>query len=104
MRFSGGKLDFSRVDEKMGFSVIQSSEQSIFIDAFRKFEDLAWDQIHMDKGLDYKEFHGNISMTYHGIQTYKFRVSQKFRCHGFRKKNSFIVIGFETDHKLSNRG
>jgi hypothetical protein len=104
VRFSGGKLDFSRVNKKMGFSVIQSSEQSLFIDTFRKFEALTWDQIHMDKGLDYKEYHENISMNYHGIKTYKFRVSQKFRCHGFRKRDSFIVIGFETDHKLSDRG
>ena len=73
MRFSGGKLDFSRVDEKIGFSAIQPSEQSIFIDTFRKFEALTWNQIHMDQGLDYKEYHENISVTYHSIKTYKFR-------------------------------
>lgn len=104
VRFSSGKLDFSKVDEKMGFSAIQSSEQSIFIDTFRKFEALTWDQIHSDKGLDYKEYHENININYNDIKTYKFRASQKFRCHGFRKKDSFIVIGFETDHKLSDRG
>jgi len=104
VRFSGGKLDFSRVNEKMGFSGIQPSEQSIFIDTFRKFEELTWSQIHTDKGLDYKEYHENIGMTYLDKKTYKFRASKKFRCHGFREKNSFIVIGFETDHKLSDRG
>ncbi|MDO9592343.1 MAG: hypothetical protein Q7I98_04010, partial [Erysipelotrichaceae bacterium] len=57
VRFSVGKLDFSKVDEKMGFSAIQSSEQFIFIDTFRKFEALTWSQIHKDKGLDYKEYH-----------------------------------------------
>lgn len=104
VRFSGGKLDFSRVDEKMGFSVIQPSERSVFIDTFRKFETLSWSQIHTDKGLDYKEYHENIGMNYRNIKTYKFRASQKFRCHGYREKNSFVVIGFETDHKLSERG
>jgi hypothetical protein len=103
-RFSGGKLDFSRVDEKMDFFGIQSAEQSLFIDTFRKFEELTWDQIHDDKGLDYKEFYGNIGMPYRDIKTYKFRASQKIRCHGYREKDSFVVIGFETDHKLSDRG
>ncbi len=104
VRFSGSKLDFSKVDEKMGFSDIQPSEQSIFIDTFRKFDALSWSQIHTDKGLDYKEYRDNIGMTYRDIKTYKFRASQKFRCHGFRVRNSFMVIGFETDHKLSDRG
>jgi len=104
VRFSGGKLDFSKVDEKMSFSAIQPTEQSIFIDTFRKFETLTWTQIHTDNGLDYKEYHENIGVTYRDIKTYKFRASQKFRCHGFREKNLFIVIGFETDHKLSDRG
>jgi hypothetical protein len=103
-RFSGGKLDFSRVDDKMGFSGIQTAEQSLFLDTFRKFEELPWDQIHTDKGLDYKEYHETIGMHYRGVKTYKFRASQKFRCHGYREKDSFVVIGFETDHKLSDRG
>jgi hypothetical protein len=61
VRFSGGKLDFTRVNEKMGFSVIQSSELSTFINTFRKFEALTWDQIHMDKGLDYKEYYDSVN-------------------------------------------
>jgi hypothetical protein len=103
-RFSRGKLDFSRVDEKMDFSGIHSAEQSLFVDTFRKFEELSWDQIRTDIGLDYKEYHGTIGMPYRDIKTYKFRASQKFRCHGYREKDSFVVIGFETDHKLSDRG
>ena len=103
-RFSGGKLDFSKVDEKMGFSGIQSAEQSLFIKAFRKFEELTWNQIRSDRGLDYKEYHGIIGMSYRDIKTYKFRASEKIRCHGYREKDSFVIIGFETDHKLSDRG
>ncbi|MGZ8173683.1 MAG: hypothetical protein ACXW1Z_02995 [Methylobacter sp.] len=104
VQFSGGKLDFSRVEQKMNFSVIQSTEQSLFIDTFRKFEELTWEQIHADQGLDYKEYRGTIGRDYRAIKTYKFRASQKFRCHGYRENDSFIVIGFETDHKLSDRG
>ena len=33
-----------------------------------KITPLTWSQIHSDKGLDYKEYHGNISMTYHGYR------------------------------------
>ncbi len=102
--FSGGKLDFSRVDDKMDYSIIQSAEQSLFVDTFRKFEELTWDQIHADKGLNYKEYHDIVDMRYRAGKTYKFRASQKFRCHGYREKDSFIVIGFEIDHKLSDRG
>ncbi len=103
-RFSGGKLDFSRVDKNLGFPGIQPSEQSLFVDTFRKFEELTWDQIHSDRGLDYKEYHGIIGMRYRGIKTYKFRASEKIRCHGYREEDSLVVIGFETDHKLSDRG
>ncbi len=103
-RFSGGKLDFSKVNEKMGFSEIQSAEQSLFIKAFRKFEELTWDQIHTDKGFDYKEYRGIFGTSNRDIKTYKFRASEKIRCHGYREKDSFVVIGFETDHKLSDRG
>ncbi|HCW08365.1 MAG TPA: hypothetical protein DGG95_13475 [Cytophagales bacterium] len=103
-RFSGGKLDFSQVDEKVDFTSIQPTEQSLFIDTFRKFEELTWDQIYSDNGLDYKEYHEIIDIRHRSRKTYKFRASQKFRCHGYRQKDSFIVIRFETDHKLSDRG
>ncbi|VFM95021.1 MAG: hypothetical protein BECKG1743D_GA0114223_100175 [Candidatus Kentron sp. G] len=103
-RFSGGKLDFSHVDDKMVSSEIQPDEQSRFTDAFGKFEKLDWSQIHVDKGLDYKEYHGAIGPRYRHKKTYKFRVSEKFRCHGYREGDSFVVIGFETDHKSSDRG
>ena len=47
-RFSSGKLDFSKVDEKLGFVGIQKDDQSLFLDTFRKFEELTWDQIRSD--------------------------------------------------------
>jgi hypothetical protein len=81
-KFSKGKLDFSKMDEKIGFHKIHPSEEDIFVEAFKKFENLSWKQIYTDKGFNYKEYHENISIHYRGIKTYKFRVSQKFRCHG----------------------
>ena len=103
-RFSEGKLDFSKVDRKMDFSKIRSTEHSPFLNSFENFEKLTWDQIYNDRGLNYKEYHGDIDASFRGMKTYKFRASQKFRCHGYREKDSFVVIGFETDHKLSDRG
>ncbi len=103
-QFFKEKLDFSQVDKTMDFSVVQPSEYNIFIETFKKFNKLNWEQIYNDKGLNYKEYHGMIGTKYRGMRTYKFRVSQKFRCHGWREKDRFIVIGFETDHELSNRG
>ncbi|MCJ7525313.1 MAG: hypothetical protein MUP71_08835 [Candidatus Aminicenantes bacterium] len=103
-RFSGGKLDFSKVEKKIDFNKIQSEEQFLFIGTFKKIEGLTWDQVYSDKGLDYKEYHGNISVHNRSIKTYKFRASKKIRCHGYREKDSFVIVGFEIDHKLSDRG
>jgi len=103
-RFSGGKLDFSMVCEKMGFQGIQTAEQALFVDTFRKFEELTWNQIYTDIGIDFKEYHGNLDQRYHHRKTHKFRASQKIRCHGYRENDSFIVIGFEIDHQLSDQG
>ena len=102
--FSGSKLDFSEMDQKFGFSTIEPSEENIFNNAFKKFTALNWNEIYEDKGLDYKEYQNTINQNYRHMKTYKFRVSQKFRCHGFRKNDLFMVIGFETDHKRSDRG
>ncbi len=50
-KFSGGKIDFSRIDEETGASVIPPTERGTFIDAFIKFEKLTWDQIYTSTEL-----------------------------------------------------
>ncbi len=55
-RFSGGKLDFSLIDDTHGFSLIDNENQNEFIDSFRKFEELGWNAIATDNGLDYKTY------------------------------------------------
>lgn len=104
IRFTGERFDFSRVEKNMGFSDIQTQEQDLFIDTFRKVEKLTWNQIYSDDGLKYKEYHGQLSESFRGKNTYKFRASQKIRCHGYRENNLFVVIGFEVDHGVSDRG
>jgi len=103
-RFSNGKLDLSKIDKNTAWSKIQPTEQSLFIDTFRKFEKLTWNQIYTDGGLQYTEYHNTIGSSYSTQKTYKFRASQKIRCHGYREKNSFVVINFEVDHALSDKG
>ena len=54
--FGGGKLDFSLIDDTHGFFLIDNENQNEFIDSFRKFEELDWNAIATDKGLDYKTY------------------------------------------------
>lgn len=42
--FGEGKLDFSLIDDTHGFSLIDNENQNEFIDSFRKFEELDWNQ------------------------------------------------------------
>lgn len=51
-RFSGGKFDFSLIDDTHGFSLIDDENQNEFIDSFRKFKELDWNAIATDNGLD----------------------------------------------------
>ena len=55
-RFSGGKFDFSLIDDTHGFSLIDDENQNEFIDSFRKFKELDWNAIATDNGLDYKTY------------------------------------------------
>ncbi|MFS2887921.1 hypothetical protein AAH095_13845 [Phocaeicola vulgatus] len=59
IRFSGGKLDFSLINDTLGFSLIDGENQNEFIDSFRKFEELDWNAIATDNGLDYKPYNKN---------------------------------------------
>ncbi len=99
-----GRLDFTKVESSMGFDILAETDYATFIDTFRRFEKLSWEDIYIDKGLNYKEYKGKrISHNFPG-KSYKFRTSRKYRCHGFRSDETFVVIGFEIDHQLSDNG
>jgi len=98
------RLDFTRVESSMGFDIVPEADYATFINTFKLFEKLSWENIHINKGLDYKEYKGKrISHNFSG-KSYKFRASRKYRCHGFRSDETFVVIGFEISHQLSNNG
>ena len=88
-RFSGGKLDFSLIDDTHGFSLIDNENQNEFIDSFRKFEELDWNAIATDNGLDYKTYNKNKkSKRYFSDEQWKkgikkFRITQRNRCFGY---------------------
>ena len=46
----------SLIDDTHGFSLIDNENQNEFIDSFRKFEELDWNAIATDNGLDYKTY------------------------------------------------
>jgi hypothetical protein len=102
-KFEGGKLDFSKIDEKEGFSLLKKEDESLFIDAFRKFTELSWPQINVDDALDYKPYPDNDNIfRLIPYKIHKFRVSQKYRCFGYSDKGTFYVLRFDLEHKLSD--
>ncbi|NLD91596.1 MAG: hypothetical protein GX639_02895 [Fibrobacter sp.] len=102
-KYSKGKLDFSQVDSGLGFKCIDPNDDRRYLDSFELIESLSWDAIYSHTGLDYKQYHSKIASKYN-FKTYKFRVTEKMRCHGYRSGDRFVVVGFETDHKLSDIG
>jgi hypothetical protein len=102
-KFAEGKLDFSRIDEKEGFSLLKKEDESLFIDAFRKFTELSWPQINVDDALDYKPYPDNDNIfRLIPYKIHKFRVSQKYRCFGYSDNGIFYVLRFDLEHKLSD--
>ena len=109
-RFSGGKFDFSLIDDTHGFSLIDNENQNEFIDSFRKFEELDWNAIATDKGLDYKTYNKNKkSKRYFSDDLWKkgikkFKITQRNRCFGYVNNGIFYVLRFDLNHELSDVG
>lgn len=109
-RFSGSKLDFSRIDDNNGFSLIGQENQKVFIDSFRKFIELDWCDIATDNGLDYKRYNKNNKnkdyftddLWKKGI--WKFRITKRYRCFGYVDNGIFYVLRFDLEHELSDVG
>lgn len=104
------KLNFDRLDAKNGFNLISCGNRDFFKSAFEKFENLSWQQIVTDGGLDYKEFDKNKKTSAYFSNDewrkniYKFRVDQRIRCFGNNVKGVFYVLRFDLEHKLSDLG
>jgi len=96
-------LNFVLLNEARGFSQFGSTEKKQFIEQFKLFSKMDWDEIISSDGLQYKRYNNSLA-GYEAANIYKFRVSQKFRCYGYREEGVFFVVHLEVDHALSDRG
>lgn len=102
--FLNSKLNFTEIDSKEGFAVINKDEEPLFLSGFKKFSELSWTQIFVDDALDYKEYNNKRYFKNVAEKIYKFRISRKYRCFGYVKNNVFFVLQFDLEHKLSDLG
>ncbi|MFA6395843.1 MAG: hypothetical protein WCW84_07740 [Sulfurimonas sp.] len=108
--FYNTNLCFSELANSYGFDTLDSTQKNEFISSFEMFSSMDWCSIISSDGLDYKAykpskkenwFTGNI---YEQKQIFKFRITQKYRCFGYRNGDIFHVLRFEIDHKISDKG
>ena len=101
-KFKNSNLDFSLLKNKDGFGLLETTQQvNEFIDAFIEFSTMSWKNIISSDGLQYKKYNGK---EFKNQNIYKFRITQKYRCFGYREDNIFFVLKFEIDHKMSDNG
>ncbi|RLJ86625.1 MAG6450 family protein [Planococcus citreus] len=108
-RFNNTKLSFEELEEDYGFKTLSIEQRKLFINKFEEFIEMDWEQILKSDGLDYKEYTPSKKnwfggTEYNQIKIMKFRISQKYRCFGYRVKDTFKVLRFETNHKVSDNG
>ncbi len=101
--FHGTNLDFSFLKDERGFGILNNEQKAQFIEQFKLFSTMEWTEIIRSAGLQYKQYK-NILISYESENIYKFRVSQGYRCYGYRDADVFRVVQLEVDHALSDRG
>jgi len=107
LKFANTKLNFSLIDDKFGFALLNTTDEgNAFLSSFEKFIKMSWNDILKDVGFEYKTYKDQniFKRKYSDKNICKFRTSQRFRCFGFRENDTFFVIRFESDHKLSDKG
>ena len=111
IKFKNSNLNFSNLDNRYGFNLLETSQQKeAFLSAFNGFSKMSWNDIIKSsankKGLNYKAYDGSCfkNTQYSHLNIFKFRVTQKYRCFGYREKDEFFVLRFEIDHKISDKG
>jgi len=101
-KFEKSNLNFSHLNNIYGFDLLETSQQiDEFIDSFRQFSQMSWSNITTSDGLQYKRYKGK---EFDSKTIYKFRVTQKYRCFGYRENDVFFILRFEIDHKISDNG
>lgn len=109
--FAGTNLNFSKLEDEFGFNHIESSQVNQFIESFKLFSGMNWDDIVRSDGLKYKKYSPNSNnvnafraQKYSAYNICKFRIDQRMRCFGYRDGNIFYALRFEKDHSVSDNG
>ena len=114
-RFQNSRLNFSLIETGYGFDSLETHQQKEeFLKAFHDFaREESWENILQSDGLQYKKYDKPKKKkilgwfrdgTYANTDIYKFRITQKYRCFGYRENDEFFVLRFEIDHKISDNG
>ncbi|MEA2098628.1 MAG: hypothetical protein U9P72_00690, partial [Campylobacterota bacterium] len=105
-RYKKTNLDFTQLEEAYGFDILNAEQIQAYLNSFMKFSLMKWKDIDSDGGFQYKPYNGDIfkNTKYSAEKIKKFRISQLYRCFGFRNDNIFYVLRFEIDHKISDKG
>jgi hypothetical protein len=111
IKFQGTKLSFEFLEDRFGFDILNNDQSRAYISTFNFFIDMEWDDILIHDGLEYKRYNPSSKSRdwfrysiHQDKDIYKFRVSEKYRCFGFRENDVFCVLRFETDHSISDHG
>ncbi|MBN9901369.1 hypothetical protein [Bacillus thuringiensis] len=108
-RFKKTNLSFDELDEDYGFAILNMEQSGLYINRFKEFSKMSWEQICQSSGLRYKEYSPSGTSWFKGTlyeseKIMKFRVNDKYRCFGYRVGDIFRVLRFEIDHKISDKG
>ncbi|MEC0902572.1 MULTISPECIES: hypothetical protein [Bacillus cereus group] len=108
-RLKKTNLLFDELEEDYGFKTLNAEQSRLFINKFKEFSKMNWDQISQSSGLRYKEYSPSGISWFKGTRyefekIMKFRINDKYRCFGYRCGDNFKVLRFETDHKISDNG
>ena len=114
LKYNNSKLNFSLLEIGYGFDSLDTPQQKEeFLNAFHEFSQNSWENILKSDGLEYKKYDKPKNKKilgwfrkgkYATKDIYKFRVTQKYRCFGYREQDVFFVLRFEIDHKISDNG
>lgn len=111
-RYKNKNLDFSLLENDFGFDILNANQIREYLKSFDEFSKMSWIDIQQSDGLEYKKYNKPKPRikgwfrkgAYANTEIYKFRITQEYRCFGYRKDNAFYVLRFEIDHEISDKG
>ena len=95
-------LKFSHHDDnKYPLWELQKDDLKKFITYAKKVEKLSWQDIFVDKGLNYEKLPELVAPDYLEKNTmlYSMRASKKFRIIGYRSECYYFIVWFDNNHE-----